>query len=173
MTQREFHEVFRDPSSICEDPEGQVWIQNLQPDTLYGFRIRAFNDFGPGPYVHKYFSTLPSAPQTPVLVKAGPTELHLRWLFNNCHKNWLQELKGIFEGLEYDASGSIFREDVSPFLLSSSCIFFCGTSFIHVLSFFTASRRFSIKPWASAQIFENQICSRSITAVNNFSPYRV
>ncbi len=102
----------RDPSSTCEDPEGQVWIENLQPDTLYGFQIRAFNDFGPGPYVHKHFSTPPLAPQAPVLIKAGPTELHLRWLFNNCHKNWLQELNGIFEELECDGSGRVLREDV-------------------------------------------------------------
>ncbi len=137
ITQREFHEVYRDPSSSYENPEGQVWIQNLQPDTKYGFRIRAFNEFGPGPYVHKYFSTLPSAPQAPVLMKAGPTELYLRWLFNSCHKNWLQELKGVFEELECDGSGNVLREDVCPYLFSS-CVF-CGTSFVSYLFFHSFS----------------------------------
>ncbi len=138
ITQREFHEVFRDPSSLYEDPEGQVWIQNLQSDTKYGFRIRAFNEFGPGPYVHKYFSALPSTPQPPVLIKAGSTELHLKWLFNEYRKNWLQELKAIFEQLECDGSGNILREEVCSCLFNCYTLF-CVISFVFYLFFHSFS----------------------------------
>lgn len=61
----------------------QFWIQGLTPNTRYGFRVRAFNGFGPGVYAHGCFATRPAQPATPVLVRAAPTEVVLQWVFGS------------------------------------------------------------------------------------------
>lgn len=59
----------------------QFWVRGLCPSTRYGFRVRAFNGFGPGAYAHGCFATRPSRPQAPVAVKLAPNEVTLQWIF--------------------------------------------------------------------------------------------
>lgn len=59
----------------------QFWVRGLCPSTRYGFRVRAFNGFGPGAYAHGCFATRPSKPLAPVAVKLAPNEVTLQWIF--------------------------------------------------------------------------------------------
>lgn len=61
----------------------QFWVQGLTPNTRYGFRVRAFNGFGPGVYAHGCFATRPARSATPILVRAAPTEVLLQWVFGS------------------------------------------------------------------------------------------
>lgn len=64
-------------------PARQHWVQGLSPNTRYGFRVRAFNGFGPGSYAHGCFATRPARPAQPVVTRATPTEISLQWIFGN------------------------------------------------------------------------------------------
>ncbi|CAN0578950.1 unnamed protein product, partial [Ectocarpus sp. 12 AP-2014] len=73
-------EICRDPPDADGDPQyQQFWVRGLRPNTRYGFRVRAFNGFGPGPYAHGCFATRPCRPAAPVAVKLAPTEVTLQW----------------------------------------------------------------------------------------------
>ena len=61
----------------------QFWVRALAPNTRYGFRVRAFNGFGPGVYAHQCFATRPARPAVPVAVRIAPTEVLLQWLFSS------------------------------------------------------------------------------------------
>lgn len=61
----------------------QFWVRGLSPNTRYGFRVRAFNGFGPGVYAHGCFATRPARPAAPVAVKLAPTEVTLQWVFGS------------------------------------------------------------------------------------------
>ncbi|CAM9234202.1 unnamed protein product, partial [Chrysoparadoxa australica] len=74
-----FKEICRDPPDADGEPEYQIWVPDLQPNTTYDFRIRAFNGFGPGAYTHKAFTTRPNMPPTPVVTRVTPTEASLQW----------------------------------------------------------------------------------------------
>ena len=53
----EFVEIARDPPDAEQDPQYQIWVRDLQPNTAYTFRMRAFNGFGAGSYAHATFVT--------------------------------------------------------------------------------------------------------------------
>ncbi|CAN0336009.1 unnamed protein product, partial [Hapterophycus canaliculatus] len=74
-----YREICRDPPDADGDPQYQVWVRGLCPNTRYAFRVRAFNGFGPGAYAHGCFATRPSQPAAPVVVKVAPTEVTLQW----------------------------------------------------------------------------------------------
>ncbi|GMI03649.1 hypothetical protein TrVE_jg3561 [Triparma verrucosa] len=103
----EFREIFRDPPDADREPEFKFWKDRLQPNTTYSFRIRAFNGFGPGPYVRKDFTTQPIAPPTPVLVKAGANAVTIKWKFGSKTNQHFATLKKIFNTLKSDV-------DVAP-----------------------------------------------------------
>ena len=103
----EFREIFRDPPDADREPEFKFWKDRLQPNTTYSFRIRAFNGFGPGPYVRKDFTTQPIAPPTPVLVRAGANAVTIKWKFGSKTNQHFATLKKIFNTLKSDV-------DVAP-----------------------------------------------------------
>lgn len=47
----------RDPPDAEQDPLYQIWVRDLQPNTGYTFRLRAFNGFGAGSWTHATFTT--------------------------------------------------------------------------------------------------------------------
>lgn len=116
--QGEFREICRDPPDADSSPEGQFWIRDLRPNTLYDFRMRAFNGFGPSPYSHRAFATRPTVPDAPVLVRSSPTELQLRWQFGSRYALRLKELRHVFDEVDRDGSGDVSRDELLEALAS-------------------------------------------------------
>ncbi len=79
----EFREILRDPPNADSSPKFQHFVDDLEPNTTYTFRIRAFNGFGGGPYIRKEFTTQPVAPATPVLVRASTNSVTIKWKFGD------------------------------------------------------------------------------------------
>eukprot|EP00752_Nemacystus_decipiens_P016176 g14468.t2 len=104
-------EICRDPPDANGDPQYQFWVRGLCPSTRYGFRVRAFNGFGPGAYAHGCFATRPSRPQAPVAVKLAPNEVTLQWIFASRNAEKLRELRQVFDGLDEHDDGQIGRDE--------------------------------------------------------------
>ena len=92
----EFREIFRDPPDADHETEFSHWVESLQPNTTYSFRIRAFNGFGGGPYARKDFTTQPVAPPTPVLIRASTSTVTIRWKFGTKATQMFNVLKKVF-----------------------------------------------------------------------------
>ena len=91
----EFREIFRDPPDATYEADFGYWVEDLEPNTTYTFRLRAFNGFGAGPYVRGEFTTQPSPPAQPVLISTSTNSLTLRWRFsekNAAHFNSLRQI---------------------------------------------------------------------------------
>ena len=108
----EFKEIFRDPPDANSEAEFSFWVDRLQPNTTYSFRIRAFNGFGPGPYIRKDFTTQPAAPPTPVLVKAATNAATIKWKFGSRTSRHFAVLKKIFNALSSDDVTPLPRVDL-------------------------------------------------------------
>lgn len=57
------------------------------------------------------FTTRPSAPETPVIIKVSSHSVLLRWLFNSQYYKQLKQLKTLFQFIDKDSSGSINRQE--------------------------------------------------------------
>ena len=114
----EFKEIFRDPPDADSDPVHSFMVQNprLLPNTTYSFRLRAFNGFGPGPYVRADFTTQPVAPPTPVLVAAGTNAVNIKWKFGSKTNQMFGALKKVFSKLTGEYDRSVSRVDLLLFL---------------------------------------------------------
>ncbi|CAN0215034.1 unnamed protein product, partial [Ectocarpus sp. 12 AP-2014] len=105
-------EICRDPPDADGDPQyQQFWVRGLRPNTRYGFRVRAFNGFGPGPYAHGCFATRPCRPAAPVAVKLAQTEVTLQWVFGGRNAAKVRELRNVFDALDEYDDGQVSREE--------------------------------------------------------------
>ncbi|CAM9382632.1 unnamed protein product, partial [Laminaria digitata] len=107
-----YREICRDPPDANGDPQYQFWVRGLAPNTRYGFRVRAFNGFGPGVYAHQCFATRPARPAVPVAVRTAPTEISLQWLFTSRSVAKLRELRRVFDSLDEHGEGGIDRDEL-------------------------------------------------------------
>ncbi|CAM9695621.1 unnamed protein product [Scytosiphon promiscuus] len=98
--QGSYREICRDPPDADGEPQYQVWVRGLCPNTRYAFRLRAFNGFGSGAYAHGCFATRPTKPAAPVAVKLAPSEVTLQWVFRSRDSaTELCELRRVFDTL--------------------------------------------------------------------------
>ncbi|CAM9655225.1 unnamed protein product, partial [Discosporangium mesarthrocarpum] len=124
-----YREVFRDPPNADGEPQYQLWVEGLKPNTPYRFRLRGFNGFGPGPYAHTTVATRPAAPHPPVCAWVAPTEALLRWVFKTKHATKLRELRQAFDAADRDSNGKVSRQELLEAL---------DLDYSHIMSFLKA-----------------------------------
>ena len=93
----EFREIFRDPPDATYEADFGYWVEDLEPNTTYTFRLRAFNGFGAGPYVRGEFTTLPCPPARPVMISISTNSLTLRWKFGEKNAANFSSLRRLIE----------------------------------------------------------------------------
>lgn len=111
---RKYTEIFRDPVDAGLDAEFSLshMVNDLSPGVSYGFRIRAFNGFGPGSFSYGVFTCRPAAPTLPKIMKVSSASVTLRWVFSNKFLYQMEQLKKLFELADSDGSNCISREEL-------------------------------------------------------------
>ena len=111
---RKYAEVYRDPVDAGLDSEFTLShvMPDLTPGVSYGFRIRAFNGFGPGPFAYGVFTCRPGAPSLPKIMKVSSSSVTLRWVFSHNFLYQMEQLKKLFELADSDGSNCISREEL-------------------------------------------------------------
>lgn len=110
----EYREVYRDPKDYQDnngEPRYHYVVSGLPPNTKFGFRIRALNGFGAGPYTFGYFFTAPSIPPAPLAIRVGANSIHLGWESSSYYRKQLRELRQVFEEADADGNGLISRDE--------------------------------------------------------------
>mgnify|MGYP006089372395 CR=1 FL=1 len=107
----EFSEIFRDPPDADHDGRFNYFVESLEPNTTYTFRLRAFNGFGAGPYTRGEFTTRPSAPACPVLVRSGTNTVTLRWKFGEKNSGHFSSMRRIVESCGSSTNGTVTRSE--------------------------------------------------------------
>jgi Ca2+-binding EF-hand superfamily protein len=110
----EWREVYRDPPSAEDESTSGHTIANLQPNTSYSYRLRAFNGHGPSPFTHANFRTAPSRPPEPKLLKASPTTVLMKYAEKSSDSSKQSELalRQLFQELDIDGNGDISRDEL-------------------------------------------------------------
>ena len=113
-----YREIYRDPADA--NP-GSIFtfnyrVSGLLPGTTYTFRIRGVNGYGPGEFVYKTFTTYPSAPPVPRIIKVTSSAVMLRWIFSAFFLKRQADLKKLFSLVDSDRSGSVSREELAAVL---------------------------------------------------------
>jgi Ca2+-binding EF-hand superfamily protein len=111
---RKYSEVYRDPVDAGLDSEFTLSfpMHDLTQGVSYGFRIRAFNGFGPGPFAYGVFTCRPGAPARPKIIKVSSSSVTLKWIFSNNFLYQMEQLKKLFELADSDGSNCISREEL-------------------------------------------------------------
>lgn len=111
---RKYKEIFRDPVDAGMDSVFSLSHikYNLSPGVSYGFRIRAFNGFGPGPFTYGVFTCQPAAPALPKVMKISSSSVTLQWIFSKNFEYQMKELKKLFDLADSDGSNYISREEL-------------------------------------------------------------
>lgn len=110
----EYREVYRDPKDYQDnngEPRYHYVVSGLPPNTKFGFRIRALNGFGAGPYTFGYFFTAPSIPPAPLAIRVSANSIHLGWESSSYYRKQLRELRQVFEEADADGNGLISRDE--------------------------------------------------------------
>lgn len=110
----EYREVYRDPKDYRDnagEPRYHYVVSGLAPNIKYGFRVRALNGFGAGPYSFAYFVTGPSVPPAPLAVKVSANSIQLGWESSSYYRKQLRELRQVFEDADADSDGVISRDE--------------------------------------------------------------
>ncbi|DAZ96822.1 TPA: hypothetical protein N0F65_007083 [Lagenidium giganteum] len=110
----EFRELYRDPKDYLDNdgaPRYRYVVTGLSPNTKYGFRLRALNGFGAGPYTFGYFVTAPSIPPAPLAIKVTANSIHLGWASSSYYRKQLRELRQVFDEADTDGNGQISRDE--------------------------------------------------------------
>lgn len=119
-TQRanQYYELMRDPPSASDGsmPRMSYLATKLQPNTLYHFRIRAYNGFGSSLSTHGEFSTLPRAPPPPMMMKIAPDWVKLTWSSTYEVMQILKDLKQLFQKCDVNGDGVISRSELEQAL---------------------------------------------------------
>ena len=111
---RKYNEIYRDPADAGLDSEFTLGynMPNLSPGVSYGFRIRAFNGFGPGPFAYGVFTCRPGKPDIPKIMKVSSGSVTLKWIFSRNFLYQMEQLKKLFELADSDGSNCISREEL-------------------------------------------------------------
>mmetsp|Transcript_28821 Transcript_28821/g.48622 ORF Transcript_28821/g.48622 Transcript_28821/m.48622 type:complete len:1741 (+) Transcript_28821:136-5358(+) len=111
---RKYTEIFRDPVDAGLDAEFSLShvVNDLSPGVSYGFRIRAFNGFGPGSFSYGVFTCRPGEPALPKIMKISSASVTLKWVFSNNFLYQMEQLKKLFELADSDGSNCISREEL-------------------------------------------------------------
>ncbi|TYZ58097.1 hypothetical protein PybrP1_006689 [[Pythium] brassicae (nom. inval.)] len=110
----DYREVYRDPKDYLDnqgEPRYHYVVSGLAPNTKYGFRVRALNGFGAGPYSFAYFFTAPSVPPAPLAIKVSANSIQLGWESSGYYRKQLRELRQVFEEADADGDGVISRDE--------------------------------------------------------------
>ncbi|TMW64410.1 hypothetical protein Poli38472_013032 [Pythium oligandrum] len=110
----EYREIYRDPKDYKDNngqPRYQYVVTGLTPNTKYGFRLRALNGFGAGPYTFAYFITAPATPPAPMVLKVTANSIELMWESSSYFRRQLKELRRVFDEADTDGNGVISRDE--------------------------------------------------------------
>lgn len=102
--QQRWKRICTDPPSAesQQEPEYEYIMDNLQPNTSYHVRVRAFNGHGASGYNHCVFTTAPPKPPKPTAVAVSMNSITMEWSSEEFKKGekMVAELRGLFESLE-------------------------------------------------------------------------
>lgn len=111
-----FRELYRDPPTMDANCALYRWVEDLEPDTTYSFRIQAINGFGASPHTFREFTTRPGRLPIPRVISQTSTSITLRWVFSEAFVKRIATLKSIFKRADKDSNGWLSREEFMALL---------------------------------------------------------